>query len=394
MIEQAEARYSGSKSARSEVVRVLLGAAALSFVRADGVQETWNYDTLFAEPSLGRRDSEGLLHPRGNPAETLWVSDTALLDELRRRAPHITSGSRTRTWLMIAAALLLLVGGGYALIEATGAQPARLVAKQLPVKARVKLGEQLIGTITARHGRCVAPDGQAALKDLVGRFERHRLDDELPWKVSVVGWPMVNAFAVPGGSIVLTKGLIDKAQSSDEVAGVLAHEIGHAQALHPEAGIVRALGVSVLIEFMTGGSGGALSGVGTNVVLMNSTRNAEREADETALSLMRKENISPKGFRDFFVRMKKRRRAKSKKVAEAKPADGAVDKTADGKKKARGFGNVLMDVFSTHPGADERIARVEKVEDYDSAPALSAEQWTALKGICSKIEGKVGASKS
>ena len=395
MSDGGEARFSHGTSTRSELVRVHLGAAALSFVLADGTQEVWNYEEIFAEPALGRRDREGLLHPRGNPTETLWVSDPVLLNEIRRRAPHITTGSRTRMWIGIAAGILLLIGGGYGLVQVTGAKPARMVAKQLPVSARVNLGQQLVSSLVRRHGKCVAADGQKALNALVARFEPYRLSDELPWKVSVVGWPIVNAFAAPGGSIVLTRGLLNKARSPDEVAGVLAHEIGHAQALHPEAGIVRALGVSIVIEFMTGGSGGALSNLGANVVLMNSTRNAEREADEAAIVLMRKEKISPNGLRDFFARLQASRGRRKSAVSSsknedddqaAKPTDEAP---ARSKRSRQALGNVLSDVFSTHPGTSERIARIERVAPYDSAPSLSMAQWKALKGICSQTEGKV-----
>ena len=58
----------------------------------------------------------------------------------------------------------------------------------------------------------------------------------------MIDWALVNAFATPGGQIIMTRGLVQKAGSPDEVAGVLAHEIGHTIELHPEAGLVQGHG--------------------------------------------------------------------------------------------------------------------------------------------------------
>ena len=77
-----------------------------------------------------------------------------------------------------------------------------------------------------------------------------------PFNVRVYDWSLMNAFAVPGGQIVLTKGLIDKAETPDEVAGVLAHEMGHGIEMHPETGIIRSIGLAAAVEVMLGGAGG------------------------------------------------------------------------------------------------------------------------------------------
>ena len=78
-------------------------------------------------------------------------------------------------------------------------------------------------------------------------------------RVALLDWRLVNALAVPGGQIVLTRGLVQTAGSPDEVAGVLAHELGHAIELHPETGIVRAMGLSAAAQLMFAGSAGSVS---------------------------------------------------------------------------------------------------------------------------------------
>src|SRR5438067_2076542 len=80
--------------------------------------------------------------------------------------------------------------------------------------------------------------------------------------VVLLDWSLVNAFAVPGGQIILTRGLVQRAGASDEVAGVLAHELGHTLELHPEAGIIRALGLSAAMQLALAGSQGTISNIG------------------------------------------------------------------------------------------------------------------------------------
>jgi beta-barrel assembly-enhancing protease len=104
----------------------------------------------------------------------------------------------------------------------------------------------------------------------------------------------------------LTKGLLDKSQSPDEAAGVLAHEMGHGIEMHPEAGIIRGIGLGAALEVMLGGTaGGSLANVGLMLAQLGYSREAEREADKHALELLKAAGIAPKGLGDFFTRVMK-----------------------------------------------------------------------------------------
>ena len=191
------------------------------------------------------------------------------------------------------------------------------------------------------------------------------LDGGRTFNVTVVDLGLVNAFATPGNRIVLTRGLIEKAGSADEVAGVLAHEIGHAVALDPETGIVRAIGMSAAVELMFGGSG-TVSNIGVLLAQLSYTRQAEAQADETALRLLEKAGISAKGFGQFFRR---------------------VNKEGDaGSDSAGGIAGMLR----THPPTAERIRRVDAANTYRATPALSPEQWQAMKAMCPKAAKEDG----
>ena len=90
---------------------------------------------------------------------------------------------------------------------------------------------------------CNGPGGQAALDALV-----RKIDQGKPAvRVHVANIGMVNAVALPGGNIVLFRGLLQEAKSPDEIAGVLGHEIGHVRKRHVVRALMRQAGLSVLL---------------------------------------------------------------------------------------------------------------------------------------------------
>jgi predicted Zn-dependent protease len=103
--------------------------------------------------------------------------------------------------------------------------------------------------------------------------------------------------------MVMSAGLIAKAQSPDEVAGVLAHELGHVALRHPEAAIVRVYGLQAIISIFTAGQGAeTISSVAGILALLSYSREAEEEADAYASKVMDRAQIDPKGLRTFFTR--------------------------------------------------------------------------------------------
>ncbi len=208
--------------------------------------------------------------------------------------------------------------------------------------------------MTEGHKQCADAAGLKALTRMTERLSKAS-PVSTPFKIRVYDWSLMNAFAVPGGQIVLTKGLIDKAESPDEVAGVLAHEMGHGIELHPETGIIRNIGLAAAVEVMMGGTGGGLANVGLMLAQLGYSRSAEREADRHALELLKGAGIAPKGLGNFFTRVMK---------MEADEPTGAFS------------------WLRTHPPAAERAELVKRQPDYPSTPALDAQAWQDLKSIC------------
>ena len=182
-------------------------------------------------------------------------------------------------------------------------------------------------------------------------------------RVTVADWAFANAFAGPGGEIVLTRGLIEGAAGPDEVAGVLAHEMGHVAHHHPMRALLRHYGISLLLGSV-GGRGGELADVG---LVLSATRAAEGEADGYALAALTGAGVSADGLAGFF-----QRQLDTRAVADSKPADD--------------LGLVLaqMDNWArTHPPDAERLAMIRASAPPSGArPALTPADLTALQKAC------------
>jgi predicted Zn-dependent protease len=352
-------RFSDGRSATGMPVAVRLGPRGIEIAGlgdhgpSDDAPLIWAYNTLATAAPLGTHDRDVLVTCAQQTGATLFVDDPTFATELADRAPHLTARAvrlkHAGPWLWAAAAVLLIAG----VVWAMNLSPAHMVAHMLPENTRAALGSQVIRSMTTGRKVCETPAGRAAIDKLVDRLGATR-QGRKPFNVTVVDWGLVNAFAAPGEQIVLTRGLIAKAGGPDEIAGVLAHEIGHGLELHPETGIVRALGMSAALELMTGGNSGTLANLGLMLAQFSYTRAAEREADVHALRLLRGAGISPQGIIDFFSR---------------------VEKSDSG-----GLGQ--YDVLRTHPQIAERKQLAQSQPPYATTSALADTDWQALRTIC------------
>jgi predicted Zn-dependent protease len=132
----------------------------------------------------------------------------------------------------------------------------------------------------------------------------------LSYRFYVVNTDAVNAFAVPGGFIYVNRGLIDKAANMSELAGVLAHEIGHVEERHSVEQLERQqtanVGLNlayVLLGRAPSGVEQAAIGVGGSLYFASHSREAEQEADRVAIDYLRGAGIHPRGLVTFFQKL-------------------------------------------------------------------------------------------
>ena len=349
-------RFSDGRTAAAERVAVRLSDRGVEIERAGaGPPLTWPYGALAAAAPLGRSSSDVLLSYTYMPDATLFVADPRFAAHLASAAPHLSAGAQRWRWarplLAVGAVIVLIIAGIWAL----ELSPARAIAGLMPDGVRQSLGRQVIQSLAGRRRACDAAAGRTALDKLNRRLSAASGSDTR-FSITVVDWSLLNAFAAPGEQIVLTRELIDRARSPDEVAGVLAHEMGHGLELHPESGIVRVVGLNAALELVLGGGGGTLANIGILLTQLSYTRAAEREADAHALRILERAGISSQGIVAFF-----------KRIEEIEVRRG---------------GSGGFDFLRSHPQTTERARIAAERPAYPATAALDDTDWQALRSIC------------
>lgn len=247
-----------------------------------------------------------------------------------------------------------MVGAGAAVSAAVlglGYVAPGWLAPLVPKAWEKSYGEALVGDFGGEF--CTGAAGQRALAALTAKLDPK--PGEL--NVRVVDLGMVNAAALPGDNIVIFRRLIAEAASPDELAGVLAHEIAHVRKRHVTEAMLRQFGVGLIVATLGGSTGGNLDAI----VSLSYSRSTERAADAGAIASLARAGISPEPTARFFARL-----------AKQEPGLGRFDGAATW--------------LSSHP-----LSKAREAAFRDSArpakpyrPALSAEEWSALRAICAR----------
>ena len=135
-----------------------------------------------------------------------------------------------------------------------------------------------------------------------------RLQEQIPtseydYNIIVLDNAQINAFTIPGGNIYVFSGLISFCESPEQLAAVLAHEMGHVEKRHTVDRLAREFGLSVLFSIMTGGDTVLLTDLYQTLISSGFSRSQEKEADQFALNLLEDASISPKSIASFFRKL-------------------------------------------------------------------------------------------
>jgi predicted Zn-dependent protease len=171
---------------------------------------------------------------------------------------------------------------------------------------------------------------------------------------------MVNAFALPGGHIIVMRGLIEMAQTSEHLAAVLAHELGHVAQRDPILQALRAAGTAGLLSLVLGDATGGtvLALAGETLISAKNSRDVEARADDFALAQLAAAGVSPEALAEFF------------ELLLEEMGDPAYD----------------MGWISSHPPSAERAAyareAVQTARSYNKS--ISSQEWQAIQQICAE----------
>lgn len=351
-----DAQFYDGETAVTRGVTVTADEAGLAFPVAGGSDRRWTYRGLVAVEPARSGMPVRLSYEHEHTARL--IVPARHLPLLLERAPQLKGGVSLRRMARVAAIVALAIAGLAALGYGMLSIAPQTLAAVMPDSWRQRLGEQTEASFVRGSKQCTSEKGVAALNRLASRTTA-RLADPPDFSVRVFDMPMVNAFALPGGRIVITGKLIRDAASPDEVAGVLAHELGHVALRHPEAQLVRVLGLQVLLSIASGGGADTLGNLAGLLAILRYTRSAEREADEYAQATLETAKIDPLALRRFL-----------ESVRKSEPETDA------------GVLSTIGDILATHPGIEERIERMRPLPDGKPEPALDEAAWRDLKAIC------------
>lgn len=128
--------------------------------------------------------------------------------------------------------------------------------------------------------------------------------DEFKWEVHLIDDPeILNAFAAPGGYIFVYTGLMKFLDSKDDLAGVMGHEMAHADRRHATNQITKQYGISILLTLISGGDPGTLSQVLASLVGLQFSRDHETEADEYSVIYLCETEYAANAAASFFEKL-------------------------------------------------------------------------------------------
>lgn len=166
------------------------------------------------------------------------------------------------------------------------------------------LGEAAARQIEIGQRECPNPAAKKYVEALAQPLLEAAGEPPFEFHFRVTDDPSVNAFALPGGFVTVQRGLLEAAETGEEVAGVLAHEIQHALLRHGTRRMLRQLGARSLLWLVTGGSDlHTLARSAGYLAELDYDRDQESEADREGLELLVRAGIDPRGLATFFERL-------------------------------------------------------------------------------------------
>lgn len=240
--------------------------------------------------------------PRALSEVSSGLLDDQLGSSIRKRR-----GDSRRGWLIgtsIFVGIVLLLIGGYFVVRVG----ARIAVKSLPVSVDQQLGSAAFKSMDLGGPEIKDPGVVGAMQSIIDRLKPHAAIDGLEFEVHVVQSPVVNAFCLPGGTIVVFTGLIENAENANQVAAVLGHEMAHATLRHGLQRISQSMGIWAAVTLLVGDASGLIA-AGADLLRFASinsySRDQENEADEEGVRMLHEADVDPSGMAEFFQIMER-----------------------------------------------------------------------------------------
>lgn len=295
----------------------------------------WNTDNILPLTSLTAMPV--VLQYSSTDGQKIEVNDATFVEELKRNYPkanfHQTKrkskvSSTAAAFIALAVVVVAIIPLTYFILFPFAAEK---VAEQLPLKYEQQLGDAVYTSMVQPN---VIDDSSTVFMNAF--FALLNYESDYPIHITVVNDKVVNAFALPGGKIVVHRGIIEKMDDYEELVALLSHEFSHVQQRHTTKNICRSLSSYLFISLLLGDAGGLTALIAENanqIKQLNYSRELEEEADREGMKLMQQHHVDIEGMKHLFEKLKK----EEAKAGDSTPA-----------------------FLRTHPLTQERIELVEK----------------------------------
>jgi predicted Zn-dependent protease len=360
---QFEAWYQDGITPLRQPAAVLLGDSSLTVVRDGAVDLVWPYGRLelHSSPHHGEPVRLG---PRGG-ADAIVVEDPLFFGAWRQRFPGESRWYEiTPEWERWPAVVLAMAA--IAAVSATlyfHALPvaADLGARFAPRSIETRLGDAVTNILAPQKDHCGNADARLLLGRISGRLAAalpKEADGGYRFQVTYTNSYIPNAFAAPGGKVVVFQGLLREMETPEELAGVLAHEFQHVVHRHSMRALAREVSGRTLLSLLSFDSSGTAYGIASAANLMNLhyQRGDEQQADDEGVKLLTRAGIRPEGLGRLLRRLRAR--------------DGIPE---------------VGEYWSTHPATVERAQRLEEMAaklQGTYSDLMTADEWNKARNVC------------
>lgn len=355
--EWPAALYDGVTAERQPVA-LTLDVSGIRVQKADGATFLWAISTL--RQTQGSFSNEMIRIEFGtDPVQAIIVESPGFGDAMRRAYPGANrtlrgpaQTARFALWSLFALAAAVAV-------YVTGAPMASTwAAARVPPSWEAMLGQSVTKNLAPESRQCLDPAALAAARSLLQRLVAAAPRSPYDFTLVIARDTMINAFAAPGGFVVVNGGLLKAAETPEQFAGVLAHEIQHVVHRHTTRGILREAPLRLAIAALFGGtSAETVASLAGSVGALSYRRADEAEADRDGLRLLQAAGIDPQGMVDFM------------RVLE----------------RQSGLASAIPTYLSSHPAAEDRAAELRALAaagTLAAGPALDKAEWQRVRTRC------------
>lgn len=329
-----------TKSNYRESVKITLSASGIT-IQTRLTELNYGFNEI--DFSAGGNNKKLIfIQPKAEKDICFYTSDFKILknDFLKSNPDSIKQinqiGNTRKTYWIVTSSILLAFVGIIALLFIFKNQLIEKAAHQVPIKWEKKVGDQLFKSVTFQHEFIKNDSLQEILEKIALPLTNQLKKEGTNVEFYFIKDPSINAFALPGGKVVIHSGLIEHATSWEEVLGVLGHELAHVSRRHHLRGIINNVGLFGVLSVFFGDISaivGTLANTGGELASLSNSREFETEADETGVDYLLKAHINPNGLISFFKILEKEHSSKT---------------------------DEYLSFLSTHPTTKNRIAHIKQ----------------------------------